>query len=102
MGQNLKLEWKRIEVGWKSPTLQKDLGFKWFGLFLSRIQKLQPGHCSSIWKKFDTLQSKPSEMSFEKELLNAVVCRLDALEAELIATKKAIHEALTRQDELLQ
>ena len=55
-----------------------------------------------IWKKFDTLQSKPSEMSFEKELLNAVVCRLDALEAELIATKKAIHEALTRQDELLQ
>ena len=39
--------------------------------------------------KVDTLQSKPSEMPYEKEeLLNAAVCRVDALEAELIATKK--------------
>lgn len=40
-------------------------------------------------QKVDTLQSKPSEMPYEKEeLLNAAVCRVDALEAELIATKK--------------
>jgi len=40
-------------------------------------------------EKVDTLQSKPSEMPYEKEeLLNAAVCRVDALEAELIATKK--------------
>lgn len=40
-------------------------------------------------EKVDTLQSKPSEMPCEKEeLLNAAVCRVDALEAELIATKK--------------
>lgn len=39
--------------------------------------------------KVDTLQAKPSEMPCEKEeLLNAAVCRVDALEAELIATKK--------------
>ncbi|XP_061362973.1 phosphatidylinositol/phosphatidylcholine transfer protein SFH6 isoform X2 [Gastrolobium bilobum] len=53
-------------------------------------------------EKVDTLQSKPSEMPYEKEeLLNAAVCRVDALEAELIATKKALHDALMRQEELL-
>ncbi|XP_076894766.1 phosphatidylinositol/phosphatidylcholine transfer protein SFH8-like [Bidens hawaiensis] len=52
--------------------------------------------------KVDTLKTKPSEMPYEKEeLLNAAVCRVDALEAELIATKKALHEALMRQEELL-
>lgn len=39
--------------------------------------------------KVDMLQSKPSELPCEKEeLLNAAVRRVDALEAELIATKK--------------
>ena len=53
-------------------------------------------------EKVDTLQAKPSEMPYEKEeLLNAAVCRVDALEAELIATKKALHESLMRQEELL-
>eukprot|EP00262_Sarcandra_glabra_P006756 TRINITY_DN1927_c0_g5_i1.p1 TRINITY_DN1927_c0_g5~~TRINITY_DN1927_c0_g5_i1.p1 ORF type:complete len:626 (-),score=145.02 TRINITY_DN1927_c0_g5_i1:72-1949(-) len=54
-------------------------------------------------EKVDTLQAKPSEMPSEKEeLLNAAVCRVDALEAELIATKKALYEALMRQEELLE
>ncbi|KAF8016952.1 hypothetical protein BT93_H2217 [Corymbia citriodora subsp. variegata] len=53
-------------------------------------------------EKVDTLKAKPSEMPSEKEeLLNAAVCRVDALEAELIATKKALYEALIRQEELL-
>ncbi|XP_034927613.1 phosphatidylinositol/phosphatidylcholine transfer protein SFH8 isoform X1 [Populus alba] len=53
-------------------------------------------------EKVDTLQAKPSVMPYEKEeLLNAAVCRVDALEAELIATKKALYEALMRQEELL-
>ncbi|PHU04636.1 Phosphatidylinositol/phosphatidylcholine transfer protein SFH8 [Capsicum chinense] len=53
-------------------------------------------------EKVNTLKKKPSEMPCEKEeLLNAAVCRVDALEAELIATKKALHEALMRQEELL-
>ncbi|XAR72793.1 hypothetical protein NMG60_11019555 [Bertholletia excelsa] len=53
-------------------------------------------------EKVDTLQAKPSEMPYEKEeLLNAAVCRVDALEAELIATKKALYEALMRQEEIL-
>lgn len=57
---------------------------------------------NELEEKVDTLQSKPSEMPYEKEeLLNAAVCRVDALEAELIATKKALHEALMRQEELL-
>lgn len=53
-------------------------------------------------EKVDTIKAKPSEMPYEKEeLLNAAVCRVDALEAELIATKKALHEAWMRQEELL-
>ncbi|XWS40061.1 hypothetical protein CRYUN_Cryun18bG0108200 [Craigia yunnanensis] len=53
-------------------------------------------------EKVDILQAKPSEMPYEKEeLLNVAVYRVDALEAELIATKKALHEALMRQEELL-
>ncbi|CAA2964127.1 phosphatidylinositol phosphatidylcholine transfer SFH8-like isoform X1 [Olea europaea subsp. europaea] len=53
-------------------------------------------------EKVNTLQEKPLEMPHEKEeLLNAAVYRVDALEAELIATKKALHEALMRQEDLL-
>ncbi|VFQ72174.1 unnamed protein product [Cuscuta campestris] len=53
-------------------------------------------------ERVNTLQEKPSEMPYEKEeLLNAAVCRVDALEAELIATKKALYEALMKQEELL-
>ncbi|XVF36065.1 hypothetical protein REPUB_Repub19eG0026200 [Reevesia pubescens] len=53
-------------------------------------------------EKVEMLQSKSFEMPHEKEeLLNTAVYRVDALEAELIATKKALHEALMRQEELL-
>ncbi|KAJ6405806.1 hypothetical protein OIU84_013719 [Salix udensis] len=80
-------------------------------------------------QKVDTLQTTPFQMPCEKEeLLNASVYRVDALEAELIATKKceplggkknntcglcghisnhhashskALHEALIRLEELL-
>ncbi|CAM8888855.1 unnamed protein product [Rhodiola kirilowii] len=52
--------------------------------------------------KLDTLQAKPIEMPSDKEeLLNAAMYRVDALEAELISTKKALHEALIMQEELL-
>ncbi|KAL2654778.1 hypothetical protein GLYMA_04G029900v4 [Glycine max] len=53
-------------------------------------------------EKVDMLQSKPSVMPHEKEeLLDAAVYRVDALEAELIATKKALYESLIRQEELM-
>nr|AAL07100.1 putative sec14 cytosolic factor [Arabidopsis thaliana] len=53
-------------------------------------------------KQIENLHSRKSEMPHEKEeLLNAAVYRVDALEAELITTKKALHEALIRQEELL-
>ncbi|XVF67751.1 hypothetical protein PTKIN_Ptkin10aG0147400 [Pterospermum kingtungense] len=72
------------------PFTQSDL----VSSMLKRLGELE--------EKVDTLQAKPSEMPYEKEeLLNAAVCRVDALEAELIATKKALHEALMRQEELL-
>ncbi|KAM3331824.1 hypothetical protein ACQJBY_027615 [Aegilops geniculata] len=48
------------------------------------------------------LEAKPSQMPIEKEeVLNTAVCRVDALEAELISTKKVLYETLIRQDELL-
>uniref|UniRef100_A0A2P2IZA4 Uncharacterized protein MANES_05G155900 n=1 Tax=Rhizophora mucronata TaxID=61149 RepID=A0A2P2IZA4_RHIMU len=57
---------------------------------------------SELEEKVGMLQTKPFEMPCEKEeLLNAAVYRVDALEAELIATKKALHDALIRQEELL-
>ncbi|THU64441.1 hypothetical protein C4D60_Mb01t26490 [Musa balbisiana] len=53
-------------------------------------------------EKVMILQAKPSEIEYQRqELLNAAINRVDALEAELIATKKALHEALIRQEELL-
>nr|XP_029124368.1 phosphatidylinositol/phosphatidylcholine transfer protein SFH12 [Elaeis guineensis]XP_029124369.1 phosphatidylinositol/phosphatidylcholine transfer protein SFH12 [Elaeis guineensis]XP_029124370.1 phosphatidylinositol/phosphatidylcholine transfer protein SFH12 [Elaeis guineensis]XP_029124371.1 phosphatidylinositol/phosphatidylcholine transfer protein SFH12 [Elaeis guineensis]XP_029124372.1 phosphatidylinositol/phosphatidylcholine transfer protein SFH12 [Elaeis guineensis]XP_029124373.1 phosp len=48
------------------------------------------------------LSMKPAEMAIEKEeQLKAAVSRVDALEAELAATKKALEDALVRQEELL-
>lgn len=42
-------------------------------------------------EKVNILESRPSVMPYEKEeILNASVYRVDALEAELIATKKVI------------
>ncbi|KAJ3692511.1 hypothetical protein LUZ60_012861 [Juncus effusus] len=53
-------------------------------------------------EKLEVLRTKPNEMPCEKEeLLNAAVKRVDALEAELIVTKKALYDALMRQEELL-
>ncbi|XP_017215060.1 phosphatidylinositol/phosphatidylcholine transfer protein SFH6 isoform X2 [Daucus carota subsp. sativus] len=74
-----------------TPTsIEKDLLFS----VLKRLGELE--------EMVDALKAKPCEMPYEKEeLLNAAVCRVDALEAELIATKKALHEALMRQEELL-
>lgn len=66
-------------------------------LLTSMVKRLR-----ELEDKVNILQEKPSTMPYEKEeLLNAAVCRVDALEAELIATKKALYEALMRQEELL-
>lgn len=53
-------------------------------LLSSVLQTLQ-----ELEEKIGTLQGRPFQMPYDKEeLLNAAVCRVDALEAELIATKK--------------
>ncbi|XP_020574021.1 phosphatidylinositol/phosphatidylcholine transfer protein SFH8-like isoform X2 [Phalaenopsis equestris] len=60
------------------------------------------GRLGKLEENVEILQAKPSEVPYEKEeLLTAAVRRVDALEAELIATKKTLHEALIRQEELL-
>uniref|UniRef100_A0A7N0V2Q4 CRAL-TRIO domain-containing protein n=1 Tax=Kalanchoe fedtschenkoi TaxID=63787 RepID=A0A7N0V2Q4_KALFE len=66
-------------------------------LLSSALRKL-----SMLEEKVNMLQAKSAEMPSEKEkLLNIAIARVDALEAELIATKKALHGALMTQDELL-
>jgi hypothetical protein len=61
-------------------------GFAEADLFAVVLQRL-----GELEEKVQMLQEKPSEMPCEKEeLLNAAVRRVDALEAELIVTKKVI------------
>ncbi|KAG6534606.1 phosphatidylinositol/phosphatidylcholine transfer protein SFH12-like [Zingiber officinale] len=53
-------------------------------------------------EKVTVLSNKPTEMPPEKEeMLNAAVKRVDALEVELAATKKALEDTLEKQKELL-
>jgi hypothetical protein len=59
-------------------------GFAEANMFAAVLQRL-----GELEEKIQVLQEKPSEMPCEKEeLLNASVRRVDALEAELIVTKK--------------
>uniref|UniRef100_A0A0D9V4M8 CRAL-TRIO domain-containing protein n=1 Tax=Leersia perrieri TaxID=77586 RepID=A0A0D9V4M8_9ORYZ len=61
---------------------------------LSRLGELE--------EKLQELQAKQSQMPPNREeLLNGAIHRVDALEAELISTKKMLYDALMRQDELL-
>ncbi|GMP37864.1 hypothetical protein CsSME_00009361 [Camellia sinensis var. sinensis] len=53
-------------------------------------------------EKVVVLCSKPAVMPPEKEeMLNAALSRVDALEQELSATKKAFEDAIVRQEEIL-
>ncbi|KAL9141595.1 hypothetical protein ABFS82_14G115400 [Erythranthe guttata] len=87
---------KAVDSGWKKQTTPERLNIskELLSSVLKRLGELE--------EKVTSLQEKPSEMPYEKEeLLYAAVYRVDALEAELIATKKALHEALMKQEELL-
>ncbi|KAK9742678.1 hypothetical protein RND81_03G190400 [Saponaria officinalis] len=65
-----------------------------FPTILRRLTKLD--------EKVRILQANSMQMPSEKEeLLNAAMSRVDALEADLISTKKALHEALMRQEDVL-
>lgn len=57
---------------------------------------------AELEEKVTVLTVKPVAMPAEKEeMLNAAVSRVDILEQELLATKKALEDALVRQNELL-
>ncbi|PON99580.1 Cellular retinaldehyde binding/alpha-tocopherol transport [Trema orientale] len=65
--------------------------------------------CVSVMKRMAELEEKASAFSMkpvvmppEKEaMLNTALSRVDALEQELMATKKALEESLARQEEVL-
>jgi hypothetical protein len=62
---------------------------------LKRLQDLED--------KVNEVSTKPPQMPEEKEeLLNAATNRIHALETELEATKKALKEALDKQEELIE
>ncbi|KAL8166082.1 hypothetical protein V2J09_007581 [Rumex salicifolius] len=53
-------------------------------------------------EKVGVLYTKPIQMPVDKEeLLHVAVSRVDALESELVSMKKALHESLMKQGELL-
>ncbi|KAK9108905.1 hypothetical protein Sjap_016965 [Stephania japonica] len=57
---------------------------------------------SDLEDKVTLLKRKPVTMPAEKEaMLEAAVSRIDALEEQLMATQRALQEALVRQEELL-
>ncbi|KAF9620065.1 hypothetical protein IFM89_010715 [Coptis chinensis] len=57
---------------------------------------------ADLEEKVTVLSNKPATIPAEKEeMLNAAVNRIDALEQELSSTKKALEDALVRQNELL-
>ncbi|KAI0496214.1 hypothetical protein KFK09_022523 [Dendrobium nobile] len=103
-----KLQQGNCESHWRDAALAKNSapkefqpssthGFTEANLLSSVLKRL-----AELEKNFDILQSKPLEMPHEKEeLLSASVRCVDALEAELISTKKALYESLMRQEELL-
>ncbi|KAJ0962573.1 hypothetical protein J5N97_027695 [Dioscorea zingiberensis] len=57
---------------------------------------------SDLEEKVSIMNMKPAEMASDKEeMLNNAVARVESLEAELSATKKALEDALVRQGEML-
>ncbi|XP_059653768.1 phosphatidylinositol/phosphatidylcholine transfer protein SFH3-like [Cornus florida] len=65
--------------------------------YLSMMKRM-----TELEEKFSALSNKPATMPPEQEeMLNNALSRVDALEQELSATKKALEDSLIRQGELL-
>lgn len=80
--------------GFRPTSEGSEFNADMFSIILRRLRELE--------EKVNALQTNPMQMPSEKEeLLKGAICRVDGLEAELITTKKALHEALMRQEELL-
>ncbi|XP_074280104.1 phosphatidylinositol/phosphatidylcholine transfer protein SFH8-like isoform X2 [Silene latifolia] len=83
-----------FEEYFRSPACPQLADPNLFSIILRRLNEVE--------EKVTNLQTKSIKMPSEKEeLLDVAIYRVDALEAELISTKKALHEALMRQDDLL-
>lgn len=80
--------------GFRPTSEGSEFNADMFSIILRRLRELE--------EKVNALQTNPMQMPSEKEeLLKGAIRRVDGLEAELITTKKALHEALMRQEELL-
>ncbi|KAH9624295.1 hypothetical protein KSS87_014023 [Heliosperma pusillum] len=83
-----------FEEYFRSPACPQLADANLFSIILRRLNEVE--------EKVTNLHTKSFQMPSEKaELLDVAIYRVDALEAELISTKKALHEALMRQDDLL-
>ncbi|XAR57926.1 hypothetical protein NMG60_11026236 [Bertholletia excelsa] len=65
--------------------------------YLAAIQRM-----AELEEKVSVISAQPAPMPAEKEeMLSAATNKIDNLEQELLATKKALEDALSRQEELL-
>ncbi|KAK7346405.1 hypothetical protein VNO80_20924 [Phaseolus coccineus] len=72
------------------------------------IPAISPQEFMTVMKRMAELEEKMSNMNNftvcmppeKEEMLNAAITRADTLEQELMATKKALEESLTKQEEL--
>ncbi|XP_058009163.1 phosphatidylinositol/phosphatidylcholine transfer protein SFH12 isoform X2 [Hevea brasiliensis] len=56
---------------------------------------------AELEERVKVLSTKPSMTPEKEEMLNAAISRVDTLEQELMATKKALEDSLSRQEELV-
>ncbi|KAL6007149.1 hypothetical protein ACLOJK_032645 [Asimina triloba] len=81
----------------KSQALQQPVPTVSAAEFSAVVKRL-----GELEEKVTVISMKPAQMPTEKEkMLNAAVSRVNALEAELALTKKALEDALSKQGEVL-
>ncbi|GAB4848539.1 hypothetical protein Ancab_003245 [Ancistrocladus abbreviatus] len=56
---------------------------------------------AALEERVTAMSMKPDALAEKEEMINSATSRVDSLEHELAATKKALEDALLRQDELL-
>ncbi|KAK8961800.1 hypothetical protein KSP40_PGU005422 [Platanthera guangdongensis] len=76
-----------------APVAEPTVSKAEFDAVVSRLMELE--------EKVIVLNKKPEPSQEKEEMLESTVIRVKALESELVATKKALEDALSRQDELL-
>lgn len=76
-----------------APAAEPTVSKADFDAVVNRLMELE--------EKVTVLSKKPEPSHEKEEMLKSTMVRVKALESELVATKKALEDSLSRQDELL-